>query len=109
MRAGSPRNRRPAGVQVRRDMSPTVERNRLAAGAALLGEIEDWCERTGTYEGRIGQILFGAGGYVPLLRRRLTVHPATEQMVRSFINAFPRGIEGREATIRVWVAGRVRA
>jgi hypothetical protein len=103
VRASAPRLRKPA-APASTPRKGTRGHNRLDAGRALLAEIEAWCERTGTYEGRLGQALFGAGGYVPLLRKRLTVSPEKEDAVRGFLTAFPDGIEGLEVEIRKWLA-----
>lgn len=70
------------------------ERNRTGAAARLLTEIESWCVRTGTQESLIGRVLFRHPGFVPLLRKRLTVSPEKEAQVRAFLTANPDGWDG---------------
>jgi hypothetical protein len=66
-------------------------RNNIAAGRALLADIDAWCLRTGTPEGKIGGILFRHPGFVGLLRKRLIVTVESERAVRDFLAAYPMG------------------
>lgn len=91
MRAGSPRNRR---IEAGRLMPtppprPRVELNRTDAGAELLGQIEGWSGDERWIESQLGNLLFRHPGYVPLLRKRLTVTIEKERLVKGFMAAFP--------------------
>lgn len=71
------------------------EHNRLDAGRALLGEIDAWCKRTESAETLVGRVLFRHGGFVGLLRKRLTVSPEKEAAVRAFLATNPEGWDGQ--------------
>jgi hypothetical protein len=71
-----------------------TEHNRTEAAKRLLARIELWCDRTGTPESTIGHALFGAPGFVGLMRKRLTVSGDKEQSVRDFFEEYPDGFHG---------------
>lgn len=60
--------------------------------AALLGDIDRWCERTGTPGNILGQMALDFGGYVGLLRRRGTARSRTAGLVRCFLARWPDGV-----------------
>jgi hypothetical protein len=69
----------------------TAARDNIAAGRALLVDIDAWTLRTGTPETKIGAVLFRHPGFVGLLRKRLIVTPESEKAVRDFLAQYPMG------------------
>jgi hypothetical protein len=70
-----------------------MERNRTFAAVTLLTDIAVYCNNTRSDEKTFGRILFRHDGFVPLLRKRLTVTPQTETIVRNFMDQNPVGIK----------------
>jgi hypothetical protein len=79
------------------NLRPQPARNNIAAGKALLADIDAWTLRTGTPEGKIGGVLFRHPGFVGLLRKRLIVTPESEKAVRDFLAQYPMGASHVEA------------
>lgn len=90
----------------RAEPKTATERNRTEAGAALLAEIERWSCRDRQSQSALGAILFRHPGYVPLLRKRLTVTIEREAMVRDYMAAFGPGQLSCEPEIREWLHAR---
>lgn len=90
MRAGSPNaRRREAGITAPVPKPDRIQHNRIEQGRELLGQVEGWSGDRRWIESRLGDLLFRHPGYVPLLRKRLTVTPRSEAVVKAFIEAFP--------------------
>lgn len=64
--------------------------------AALLAEIDAYCERTGTPVGRVGTIAFNHAGFVPLLRKRGWLRDESAAVISQLLANYPDGIPEAE-------------
>lgn len=91
-------------VQHAKAAAPSSER----AGDALLAEIDDYCRRTGTPAGYIGKLALNHPGFVPLLRKRGTLNPATADIIRAVLAKHPGGISREQSLHREAAAATER-
>ena len=59
------------------------------AADALLRDIIAWTRAAGSTSGQLGQMVLNHGGFVPLLEKRGSLKPETEDLIRAFMTTFP--------------------
>lgn len=79
--------------QTPRERGNPRQHNRDFAAAALLGDIAIYCARVGIKETLLGRLIFRHGGFVGMVRKRMTVSPEAEAKVRQFMTDHPDGVE----------------
>jgi len=62
---------------------------RMNAADALLLAIADWAVATKRTSSDLGQLVLNHPGFVPLLKKRGTLKPETDALLRAFMTRFP--------------------